>query len=71
MLRPQDTANRESKRLDGRWAFALDLDGVGHEEEWYARQLRDARVMPVPASFNDIAATPPSGTTSGTSGTSA
>ena len=56
MLRPQDTATRETKRLDGRWAFALDPDGVGHEEEWYAGQLRDARVMPVPASFNDIAA---------------
>jgi beta-glucuronidase len=56
MLRPQDTATRETKRLDGRWAFALDPDGVGRAEEWYAGQLRDARVMPVPASFNDITA---------------
>ena len=33
MLRPQDTATRETKRLDGRWAFALDPDGVGRAEE--------------------------------------
>jgi beta-glucuronidase len=56
MLRPQDTAARETKRLDGRWAFALDPDGVGRSEEWFSAPLRDARVMPVPASFNDIAA---------------
>src|SRR6187200_1911544 len=56
MLRPQDTATRETKRLDGRWAFALDPEGVGRSEEWFAGPLRDARAMPVPASFNDIAA---------------
>jgi beta-glucuronidase len=56
MLRPQDTATREAKRLDGRWAFALDPDGVGRSAEWFAGPLHDARVMPVPASFNDIAA---------------
>ena len=56
MLRPQDTATRETKRLDGRWAFALDPDGVGRSEGWFAGPLRDARAMPVPASFNDIAA---------------
>ena len=54
MLRPQDSATRETKRLDGRWAFALDPDGVGRSEEWFAAPLTDARVMPVPASFNDI-----------------
>ena len=56
MLRPQDTATRETKRLDGRWAFALDPKGVGRSEGWFAGPLRDARAMPVPASFNDIAA---------------
>ena len=56
MLRPQDTATRETKRLDGRWAFALDPEGVGRSEGWFAGPLRDARAMPVPASFNDIAA---------------
>ena len=54
MLRPQDTATRETKRLDGRWAFALDPEGVGRSEGWFAGPLRDARAMPVPASFNDI-----------------
>ncbi|HEV7148704.1 MAG TPA: beta-glucuronidase [Pedococcus sp.] len=56
MLRPQDTATRETKRLDGRWPFVLDPDGVGRSEEWFAGPLKDARVMPVPASFNDIVA---------------
>ena len=56
MLRPQDTATRETKRLDGRWPFVLDPDGVGRSEGWFAGPLKDARVMPVPASFNDIAA---------------
>jgi beta-glucuronidase len=56
MLRPQDTTTRETKRLDGRWAFALDPAGAGRDEEWFAASLRDARTMPVPASYNDIAA---------------
>jgi beta-glucuronidase len=46
MLRPQDTATRERKRLDGLWRFALDGDGGG--------PLAGAREMPVPASYNDI-----------------
>ena len=29
MLRPQDTATRERKALDGLWCFRLDADGVG------------------------------------------
>ena len=56
MLRPQDTSTRETKRLDGLWSFGLDPDGVGRSEEWFAGRSTDARVMPVPASFNDIAA---------------
>jgi beta-glucuronidase len=32
MLRPQDTATRERKSLDGLWQFALDADGVGRDE---------------------------------------
>ena len=31
MLRPQDTATRETKRLDGRWPFVLDPDGINIE----------------------------------------
>jgi beta-glucuronidase len=58
VLRPQDTATRERKRLDGLWQFALDPAGEGRAERWFARPLADAREMPVPASFNDIATDP-------------
>ena len=54
MLRPQDTATRETKRLDGIWSFRLDTGGVGREQRWYADALTDARDMAVPASFNDL-----------------
>jgi beta-glucuronidase len=56
MLRPQDTATRERKNLNGLWQFALDPDGQGRTDRWFARPLADARQMAVPASFNDIAA---------------
>jgi beta-glucuronidase len=58
MLRPQDTATRERKSLNGLWRFALDPDGQGRAGEWFRRPLPDARDMAVPASFNDIAADP-------------
>ncbi|RMH82932.1 MAG: beta-glucuronidase [Actinomyces sp.] len=54
MLRPRETATREHRRLDGRWAFRFDPDDVGVDEDWAARPLRDAREMAVPASYNDI-----------------
>jgi len=54
MLRPQDTATRERKALDGLWKFRLDVDGVGRAERWYAGALADARDMAVPASYNDL-----------------
>ncbi|MCA2216679.1 beta-glucuronidase [Jidongwangia harbinensis] len=58
MLRPQDTATRERKRLDGLWSFALDPAGAGRGARWFAGPLADAREMAVPASFNDIVADP-------------
>ena len=58
MLRPQDTATRERKRLDGLWRFSLDAAGQGRTARWFAGPLPDAREMPVPASFNDIVADP-------------
>ena len=58
MLRPQDTATRERKRLDGLWQFALDPDGAGRTDRWFAEPLPDAREMAVPASFNDIVTDP-------------
>jgi beta-glucuronidase len=56
MLRPQDSATRERKNLNGLWQFALDPGGQGQTDRWYAEPLADAREMAVPASFNDIAA---------------
>jgi beta-glucuronidase len=54
MLRPQDNAYRETKPLDGLWAFATDAEGVGRAEEWWRRALAGARLVPVPASYNDL-----------------
>jgi beta-glucuronidase len=58
MLRPQDSATRERKRLDGRWAFALDPEGEGRASRWFGGRLPGAREMAVPASFNDILTDP-------------
>jgi beta-glucuronidase len=58
MLRPQDTATRERKALDGLWRFRLDVDGVGRGERWFAEPLQDAQDMAVPASYNDLLADP-------------
>jgi beta-glucuronidase len=54
VLRPQDTATRERKSLNGLWQFALDADGVGRDEGWWNGPLAGAREVPVPASYNDI-----------------
>ena len=54
MLRPQDNEARETKRLDGMWAFTPDPDGVGRREEWWRAALPGARPMPVPAAYNDV-----------------
>jgi beta-glucuronidase len=56
VLRPQDTATRERKSLNGLWRFALDPAGEGRAARWYAGPLADSREMAVPASFNDVAA---------------
>jgi beta-glucuronidase len=56
MLRPQDTATRERKSLNGLWRFRLDPAGEGRSVEWFKGPLADASEMAVPASFNDIAA---------------
>jgi beta-glucuronidase len=58
VLRPQDSATRERKRLDGLWAFAFDPDGAGRAGRWFAGSLPGAREMAVPASFNDILTDP-------------
>lgn len=54
MLRPQDTATRDRRRLDGLWDFRLDTESVGARDRWYAGRLPGAGAMAVPASFNDL-----------------
>ncbi|MDQ8702555.1 beta-glucuronidase [Streptomyces sp. LHD-70] len=54
MLRPQDTATRERKNLNGLWAFQLDAEGTGRSAGWWRDALPASREMPVPASYNDI-----------------
>ncbi len=56
MLRPQDNATRETKRLDGLWDFVADPDGVGRDQGWWRAALSGARPMPVPSSYNDVLA---------------
>lgn len=51
MLRPQDNARREARRLDGLWRFRADTGGVGRSERWWAEPLVDPITMPVPASY--------------------
>ncbi|QDP97252.1 beta-glucuronidase [Microlunatus elymi] len=58
MLRPQDTATRERKRLDGLWDFRIDRDGVGVEQGWQDGALPEARAMAVPASYNELVLDP-------------
>ena len=49
MLRPQDTATRERKSLNGLWSFRLDAEGTGRDARWFAGPLADAVEVPVPA----------------------
>ncbi|MGO9855539.1 MAG: beta-glucuronidase [Acidimicrobiales bacterium] len=58
MLRPQENARREAKRLDGLWDFSVDTNGVGREERWWQGPLVNAIPMPVPCSYNDVLVDP-------------
>ena len=58
MLRPQENATREAKRLDGLWDFSVDTNGVGREERWWQGPLVNAIPMPVPSSYNDVLVDP-------------
>lgn len=51
MLRPQESATREVKNLDGLWRFALESPDL--TEPWKAA-LPGTVECPVPASYNDI-----------------
>ena len=54
MQRPQDNPAREARCLDGLWDFRTDPTGVGRGERWFAGPLTDARLIPVPGSYNDV-----------------
>jgi beta-glucuronidase len=56
MLRPQDNAARDTRRLDGLWNFVVDTEGVGRQQEWHRADLPGGRPMPVPCSYNDVLA---------------
>ncbi|MGP0031622.1 MAG: beta-glucuronidase [Acidimicrobiales bacterium] len=58
MLKPQDNATREVKRLDGLWSFTADADGVGRERGWWRAPLPDPCQVPVPSSYNDLLVDP-------------
>ena len=53
MLRPQDTARRDTRLLDGLWDFALDTDKQGRDAGWQAA-IPEPRRMAVPGSWNDV-----------------
>lgn len=54
MLFPRESSTREQKDLNGIWHFKPDWHGEGERAQWYAHELTDAILMPVPASYNDI-----------------
>jgi beta-glucuronidase len=54
MLRPQDNASRDARKLDGMWRFATDAAGVGRDAGWWRAELPGSALMPVPASYNDV-----------------
>jgi beta-glucuronidase len=54
MLSPRESSTRERVALDGLWRFALDPEGRGRSERWWARTLPGDTEVPVPASFNAV-----------------
>ncbi|MBO9709936.1 MAG: beta-glucuronidase [Caulobacter sp.] len=53
LLYPHESASRTSKPLAPTWRFRADPQDVGEAEGWQ-KGLRDFRLIPVPASWNDI-----------------
>ena len=54
MLRPQDTASRERKSLNGLWDFRLDATGAGRQQGWHRVRWPRPGPCPCPASYNDV-----------------
>ncbi|EGR96625.1 glycosyl hydrolase family 2, sugar binding domain protein [ [[Propionibacterium] namnetense SK182B-JCVI] len=58
MLRPQDTATRDTKCLSGMWDFAFDPEDRGQTERWFTQLLPERTEMAVPASYQDLSTDP-------------
>src|SRR3954464_2244950 len=54
MLSPRESPTRERLSLDGLWRFALDREGRGRGDRWWAGALPGDAEVPVPASFNAV-----------------
>lgn len=53
ILYPHESASRSTKSLAATWRFRTDPQDVGEAEGWQ-KGLKDFRLIPVPASWNDI-----------------
>ena len=58
MLRPSETPTRERRSLSGLWSFRLDPTSAGRSDGWWKAPLAGARLVPVPASYNDLVPDP-------------
>lgn len=54
MLKPQNSPTRELINLDGLYAFKVDFDRAGHQDQWFAGKLDTDLEMGVPGSYNDV-----------------
>jgi beta-galactosidase/beta-glucuronidase len=54
VLKPRNTATRESTTLNGVWRFALDPSGEGRHDGWWQGPLPGTVEVPVPASYTDV-----------------
>lgn len=54
MLYPIENRVREVKNLSGIWNFKIDKNNSGISERWYEAPLKDAVLMAVPSSYNDL-----------------
>ncbi|MBW8860270.1 MAG: beta galactosidase jelly roll domain-containing protein, partial [Caulobacter sp.] len=53
LLYPHESATRSTRSLASTWRFRADPKDVGEAEGWQ-KGLKDFRLIPVPASWNDI-----------------
>lgn len=54
MLYPIENRVREVKNLSGIWNFKIDKNNSGISERWFEAPLKDAVLMAVPSSYNDL-----------------